>query len=183
MYQGCNKTALSSQKNIAEAFSSLLKEKPYSKINIKEICESAAVSRQTFYSLFSSKENIVAFILSKKYSFNPSKECNCCGKPTLRELSLGFAAFIVQKSDFIELLEKNNLNYLLQQCLYEGFICCNDEKTEHDRTLYSCLVSDFITSGLTSIARYYVKNRDSISESRLAEIINYLFSGEIFTDS
>ena len=32
MYQGCNKTALCSQKNIAEGFYELLKEKEYSKI-------------------------------------------------------------------------------------------------------------------------------------------------------
>ena len=107
MYQGCNKTALTSLNCIAEGFYELLQEKEYSKITASEICKKSGVSRQTFYSLFSSKENIVAYILSKEYTFNPSNECNCTGQPTLKELSRGFSSFIVQKADFIELLEKN----------------------------------------------------------------------------
>ena len=109
MYQGCNKTALCSQKNIAEGFWDLLREKEYSKITASEICKKSGVSRQTFYSLFSSKENVVAFILSKEYAFNPTEECGCCGRPTLAQPSRAYASFIVQKSDFIELLEKNHI--------------------------------------------------------------------------
>lgn len=41
MYNGCNKTALSSQNTIAEGFYRLLKEKDYSKISVSEICKEA----------------------------------------------------------------------------------------------------------------------------------------------
>jgi AcrR family transcriptional regulator len=54
MYEGCNKTALTSQSAIAEALLNLMKEKPYSKISVSEICKRAGVSRQTFYTLFES---------------------------------------------------------------------------------------------------------------------------------
>lgn len=180
MYQGCNKTALCSQKTIAEGFYELLKEKEYSKITASEICKKSGVSRQTFYSLFSSKENIVAFILSKEYSFNPSEECKCGGTPTLRELSKGFSSFIVQKGDFIDLLEKNNIIYLMQETLYDGFYCCSDtgscrEMLPHD------LAVDFIASGLTTIAKHYVKCRSEITCSQLEEMIYVLFSGELFS--
>ncbi|MCR5404096.1 MAG: TetR/AcrR family transcriptional regulator [Butyrivibrio sp.] len=180
MYQGCNKTALCSQKTIAEGFYELLKEKDYSKITASEICKKSGVSRQTFYSLFSSKENIVAFILSKEYSFNPNEECKCSGNPTLRELSRGFSSFIVQKGDFIDLLEKNNIIYLMQETLYDDFYCCNDSglcriQLPHD------LAVDFIASGLTTIAKHYVQRRSEISCSQLEEMIYVLFSGELFS--
>ncbi len=190
MYQGCNKTALCSQKTIAEGFHELLKEKEYSKITASEICKKSGVSRQTFYSLFSSKENIVAFILSKEYSFNPSEECKCSGHPTLSELSRGFSSFIVQKGDFIDLLEKNNIIYLMQETLYQGFNCCssNGDDSAYATTdvnpqqfdIASDLAIDFVASGLTTIAKHYVKNRAQISCQELEKMIYTLFSGEYF---
>ncbi len=200
MYQGCNKTALCSQKTIAEGFYELLKEKEYSKITASEICKKSGVSRQTFYSLFSSKENIVAFILSKEYSFNPNEECKCTGHPTLLELSRGFSSFIVQKGDFIDLLEKNNIIYLMQETLYEGFSCCGGYGADGAGPVdagdpgiaepvhagaQSCklppdLAVDFVASGLTTIAKHYVKNRAQISCDELEKMIYMLFSGEYF---
>ncbi len=183
MYQGCNKTALCSQEHIAEGFYELLREKEYSRITASEICKKSGVSRQTFYSLFSSKENIITFILSKEYSFNPSKECNCQGHPSLKELSRGFSSFIVQKGDFIDLLEKNNIMYLMQESLYHSFGCCNDCKMYNSAidSLPSGLAVDFVASGLTTIAKHYVKNRDRISCEQLEKMIYVLFSGDVFS--
>ena len=87
MYQGSNKTALSSQKSIAQGFTELMHEKEYSKISISEICQRSGVSRQTFYTLFESKENIVIFILAKSHDFKPDKDCECQGPPTLAQLA------------------------------------------------------------------------------------------------
>jgi hypothetical protein len=180
MYQGCNKTALTSLNCIAEGFYELLQEKEYSKITASEICKKSGVSRQTFYSLFSSKENIVAYILSKEYAFNPSNECNCTGQPTLKELSRGFSSFIVQKADFIELLEKNNITYLMQETLYCSLSYCGGEdncKSLPD-ILPCTMTIDFMASGLTTIAKHYVKNRTHISNKDLEQIIYILFSGD-----
>ncbi len=182
MYQGCNKTALCSQKCIAEGFYELLREKEYSRITVSEICKKSGVSRQTFYSLFSSKENIVAFILSKEYSFNPNEECDCSGHPTLKELSRGFSSFIVQKSDFIDLLEKNNIIYLMQESLYHSFKTCGTSDISQSSTdiLPDELAVDFVACGLTTIAKHYVKNRSDISCSQLEKMIYMLFDGALF---
>ena len=73
MYEGCNKTALTSQSAIADALLSLMEEKPYTRISVSEICKSAGVSRQTFYTLFESKDNVIAFELERKYCFRPEE--------------------------------------------------------------------------------------------------------------
>ncbi len=191
MYQGCNKTAISSHNSIAEGFYELLQEKEYAKITASEICKKSGVSRQTFYSLFSSKENIVAYILSKEYAFDPVEECSC-GRPTLRELSRGFSSFIVQKSGFIYLLEKNNIIYLLQETLYCSFSSCMGAEQDVSVTEQSAPVTehgapgsppedvtlDFIASGLTTIAKHYVKHQQSVSCDELEKMIYVLFSGE-----
>ena len=61
MYEGCNKTAVSSQLAIADALLSLMREKPYAKISVSELCKRAQVSRQTFYTLFESKDNVISY--------------------------------------------------------------------------------------------------------------------------
>lgn len=181
MYQGCNKTALTSLNSIAEGFYELLQEKEYSKITASEICKKSGVSRQTFYSLFSSKENIISFILSKEYQFDPNEQCSCHGRPTLEELSKGFSRFIVQKGDFIELLERNGILYLMDESLYSTFINCDGETPMNytsESSVPCAMVSCFMASGLTAIAKYYVQNRSDISSEQLESMIYNLFSGQ-----
>lgn len=170
MYQGCNKTALSSQQNIANSFIKLLSEKDYSKISISEICSSAGISRQTFYSLFESKENIIAFELSKKYLFDPSSECKCCGTPTLKQLSRGYAEYIIEKKDFIRLLALNKITYLMQECLSKCFSECAFPD--------SPVTADFVAGGLTTIAKHFCLNDSDAGDAAALEgqIFN-LFSG------
>ncbi len=172
MYQGFNKTALSSQQSIAKSFIILLKEKEYSKISISEICSRASVSRQTFYSLFESKENIIAFELKKKYSFDPASECKCCGVPTLEQLSEGYAEYIIEKGDFIKLLVDNRITYLMHESLYE----CLAESAFTD----SPVTADFIAGGLTTIAKHFCTDYCGIDRSHLKGIIYRLFSGAYF---
>ena len=67
MYCGNNKTALQSQKQTADAMMALLSEKPFSQITISELCREAGISRQTFYSLFTNRENVMVFTLQEQY--------------------------------------------------------------------------------------------------------------------
>ena len=86
MYEGCNKTAIASQAAIAEALIELMKDKPYSRISVSEICKRAGVSRQTFYSLFASKDNVISFILERKYCFRPQDHECCRSSMTLEDI-------------------------------------------------------------------------------------------------
>ena len=60
MYQGKNPTALQSQNLITEALLALMEEEPFQKNHDKSpVCAHAGVSRQTFYSLFENKEEVI----------------------------------------------------------------------------------------------------------------------------
>lgn len=179
MYQGSNKTALSSQKSIAQGFTELMHEKEYSKISISEICQRSGVSRQTFYTLFESKENIVIFILAKSHDFKPDKDCECQGPPTLAQLAEGFTKYILSKKEILELLVKNNIIYMMMWSLYKSFTECNDPKDEYEKII-SNMTADFIAAGLTTIAKHYVMNSDNISEEQLKQLIYDLFNGSYF---
>lgn len=47
------------QSQICDALLRLLDDKPYARVEIKDICDAAFVSRQTFYRYFKNKDNIV----------------------------------------------------------------------------------------------------------------------------
>ena len=64
MYCGNNKIALASQKQIMNAFLNLLEMQSFSNISISKICNEAGVSRQTFYKLYESKENVIIDLLT-----------------------------------------------------------------------------------------------------------------------
>ncbi len=172
MYCGCNKMALSSLNNISESFVELLKEKEYSKISISEICERADVSRQTFYSLFKSKENIISFELLKNYYFDAQKECSGT-RPTVDEISRSFSEYIISKEEFIRLLEKNNIMYFMQDSLYESLICCCKNETEDT----DCeLIADLMAANLTTIAKHYVQHTADISKLSLNSYIKNILT-------
>ena len=71
MYCGTNKTALQSQRQIAAAMMALIQEKPYAQISISELCKTAGISRQTFYSLFTSRDNVMVFTLQERCCYEP----------------------------------------------------------------------------------------------------------------
>ena len=100
MYNGTNRTAQKSQENIVRALVGLLKNEPYSSISISAICKEAGVSRQTFYSLFESKENIILYELSKKHCFHPGSSCEK-NRVTLKDICDEYAAYIIDKEEIL----------------------------------------------------------------------------------
>lgn len=217
MYEGCNKTALTSQSAIAGALLSLMEEKPYSRISVSEICKCAGVSRQTFYTLFSSKENIVLYVLHKRHTFHPGRtsdsdsaagsgsSCMSCGTDSasdapdsaagssscpasgschqlsLKELSFEYARYIKDRTEFLSLLDRNNLLYLMHESLYGCFFGCTcfcPRIKGTDR----CFVAEFVAGSLSGIAKTYVRQGSTMTVDNLEAMIYSLFSGDFFSD-
>ncbi len=179
MYEGSNKTALTSQKTIAKCLISLMREKAYASISISELCKKAGVSRQTFYSLFSSKDDVIAYELEKRYCFRPEDHSCCCKSMTLHNICHAYSIYLSEAHDFLALLVDSDIIYLMQNSLYHSFMQCRDylpDSNEQER-IYA---ADFIAGGLTCIARNYVLFDTDRSSEHLEKIIYSLFSGSFF---
>ena len=179
MYEGCNKTALTSQSAIADALLNLMEEKPYTRISVSEICKTAGVSRQTFYTLFASKDNVIAFELERKYCFRPEEHDCCRASMSLEDICHAYSLYITQSSDILEMLVNNDILYLMQDSLYRTFIesdCCMSAESGEDR-IYA---ADFIAGGLTGIARNYVLQGSVSSSDHLESLLYALFNGSFF---
>lgn len=179
MYEGCNKTALTSQSAIADALTNLMKEKPYARISVSEICKRAGVSRQTFYTLFESKDNVISFELQRKYCFRPEEHECCRSSMDLEDICHAYSLYIIQKQDILSMLVRNDIMYLMQDSLYHSLItseCYLPGYADQDRVY----AADFIAGGLTGIARNYVLQGSGTSREHLEDILYSLFSGSFF---
>ncbi|MBR1931894.1 MAG: TetR/AcrR family transcriptional regulator [Lachnospiraceae bacterium] len=114
MYQGTNPSALRSREWITEALLALLEKEKYAQITVKDICRKADLSRQTFYQIFESKDEVMEYRFSELFSQFREK-CSDFSDISLKELACRFFEFFREQRDFVEVLSMNNMSYLLEQ--------------------------------------------------------------------
>ena len=187
LYCGTNKTALASQDQIASTLLALMKEKPYDEISVSELCRCAGISRQTFYSLYQSKENVVVRILQNYYCYMPAEHLpeneHDPGDQSLNSCRMevfcrDYCRYLTDHADFIHLLVENNITHLLYDSIYESMHECGCllGKLEAEQRSYS---AGFIASGFVGIAKVYVERNCEDGADELADTLISLFSGSL----
>ena len=179
MYKGTNKTALTSQRHIASALLSMLEEEPFDDIRISSICQRANCSRQTFYSLFQSKENVIAYLVHRDCKF--LTDTGEDKAQALRFLCRSLAEYAFSNTAILQLLADNNLTHLLHAEFYDSIL--------HSSSLVSQLradvrpfAADYLASCFTSIIRTYLREGQSIDPKLLEETTYSLLQGNLFKD-
>ncbi|MBR1592106.1 MAG: TetR family transcriptional regulator [Ruminococcus sp.] len=180
MYQGKNKTALMSQKMIAEAMLEMLRDRLIADISISELCKKADVSRQTFYSAFGSKENVIIYELKNNCCFTPEDGENVCKSAAFRQFCRDYSGYIIRKRNILEILVRNDMMHYLYDVQYHSLMKCNYFIKDLDEESRVYLV-DFITGGMNSIAKNYVLSGCNADEKFLENIMFRLFGGLYFT--
>ncbi len=182
MYQGSNKTALASQTQIADALIGLMAETPYTQISICQICREAEVSRQTFYSLFDSKDQVILYELEKKYCLN--LDGRCCHSASLAlsltDIARVYSRYIHENGPFLKLLVENGIIDCMTDSLYHSFVECEHFMPELSESTRS-YAAYFLAGGLTGVAQCYVLTCEKADISELEHMIYSLFHGELFT--
>ncbi len=106
---------LDSRNRIRFSLVSLMEQYPYSEIVVSAICQKAKVSRQTYYRLFSSKDDVLLLHLNeimKEYLLPRILLDN-----TSTNEFLQFFLFFVGHKDLLRTLYRNDKMYLLQHVL------------------------------------------------------------------
>ncbi|MCR5546919.1 MAG: TetR/AcrR family transcriptional regulator [Lachnospiraceae bacterium] len=166
MYCGSNKTAIASQTQISNAMTALLKKKKYEDISISLLCKEANISRQTFYSLFNEKDNVIVFELQKCYFDTKETVKSPKDEKPFSEFCHGFAHYLVNNKDYFKLLWENNILYLIYESVYDVFMSCCKK---------SCLYMNNVTAGgLTGIARSYCEEGYTASTEELETYMSRL---------
>lgn len=179
MYQGSNKSALLSQRLISEALMHLLEEKNFSEISVSDLCREAQVSRQTFYSLFGNKENVILYELRHNCCFLPEESDTSCHSAVFRSFCEGYSRYIVDKKHIIGLLVKNDMIHFMYDVQYRSLMDCKHfigDVSEENRIF----IVDFIASGMNSIAKNYVLTGSKADVGFLTKLMFSLFGGLYF---
>ena len=174
MYCGCNEKALSSQRAIACALLALMEEESYAGISISALCRAAGVSRPTFYSLFGSKDDVVAYILRESHCYAPEPEAGSC----LESFCMGYSEYITRQRHFLALLVNNGVGHLLYQSIFDSLMDCGCFLSDTDAVSRRC-AANFTAGALTGVAQDYVA-REACDSGELCRLLESLFGGGLF---
>ena len=176
MYEGNNKAAIQSQNSIAQALFSLLRERPFGEISVSQVCQLAGVSRQTFYSRFQSREDVIVYGLRHSCCYTPDETA---GEEPLRALCRSFARFLTGRGGMIRLLAEQNLTGCLYQSLRESFVRCGCRFGSLPEA-YRPYTADFLASGFTSVARTWAEEGGQLDAGAVEELALALFRGGLW---
>lgn len=114
MYTGENQTAIRSMQWLETALLKLLETEKYTKITVKDICREADLSRQTFYQMFDSKDELMEYHFSNLFA-GFREGCGSLDDIGCNELARQFFCFFYDERAFVKLLIENNMTYLLEK--------------------------------------------------------------------
>ena len=101
-----------SQKLLADGLLSLLEQKTFREITIKELCAHSDIARRTFYRHFSSVEDVMAYVVSHIIE-NFKEHMLLVQKEAYPAILASYFAFWKDYASLLELLNKNNLAHLI----------------------------------------------------------------------
>lgn len=180
MYTGKHKTAVKSQRIIAEAFFSILKERSYYDVSVKEICSKAGISRQTFYSLYGTKEDVIRFYLAETFT-EWRREAKTNGVNSLYDLILFFLLGITEDDKLSQLYSSEILGGILADILKEHL----DKTILYERghiSVGDSVANSFIAGGLTMAFKQWHADEDKLSIEDVTMFVIKILSGEYFTE-
>ena len=177
MYNGTNPSALRSREWLCSAMLDLLKLRKFDEITIKDVCREADLSRQTFYQIFESKEEIIEYHFGELFS---EFRVRCAGFDciTLTELTIQFFTFFSQQADFIQVLTENNMSYVLER-QFERYLPeiglfqrINETEAFPDYTV------SYVAGALCQILIHWYEKGMDLSVNQIASMTEQLITGK-----
>lgn len=169
MYTGNNPKALLSMELITDAFKTLFFKMKYEDINVKSICAKADVSRQAFYNVFDSKEEVLRKCIYEIFEEILNKYSNN-SQITAKESIEYFVQIFYRNKSFMEVLIANNL----EKILTEEFVYAITNLSrlyENDEINYLDYMLEFYAGGLTQILIHWMKDDERVSADELIGIL------------
>lgn len=177
IYQGQNPTAHYSQQIMLQALNELLKTKPFKSISVSEICQRSGVSRQTFYTLFGSKENILLYQLEQANHTKPKHDD--VDVLTLSETCQRYADFVIDNHTMLKELLDNDLLAILNAQFYQAMSVCKNSfiNVTPQEQQY---VAEFMAAGLCHLTKNYLNQHSEPNKTELANLAYKIMSGNVY---
>lgn len=177
MYQGKNPIALTSQKLLLDALNELLLEKEFKEISVSELCSRSGVSRQTFYTLFGTKENILLYQLELLNDTKPEEHEG--ETMQLMDICERFSRYVVSNYEQLTMLIENDLVEVLYTLMYQSMSSCRQSFVLLDDNTRE-YAAQFMSAGLAHITQKYIREHKKPDQTELTELSYKIMSGSIY---
>jgi len=167
-----NPIANRSQRWICNALIELMKEKPYDKITITEICNRANLVRETFYRNFSSKDSVVKYCLEQKFNEFIKKITTSENQLDLYHLGLYYFNYWKKEKEFLKILIENKLvHIILDNFSYHLNLIIDDFVKKEESIEAKNYIVDMYAGATTILLIKWVLNDCKESPDEMARII------------
>ncbi|MBR2684467.1 MAG: TetR/AcrR family transcriptional regulator [Erysipelotrichaceae bacterium] len=107
---------------LTKALLELLKKKNMNEISVSELCDTAGLSRLSYYRNYTSKEEILEeYLHGITTSFLKGTSVNFRTTPQ-KEFIIHLITHMQEQKDVVNMLVQNNLSYLLKEAFDEAFL-------------------------------------------------------------
>jgi len=167
-----NAKSLYSKNQILNALLKIMQQKMFDEITIKEITETAMISRKTFYRNFDDKIDVLNIEINRVVLFYLQAVDNTT------DLSLSNVAYLIFTTmenfrSFIQLLVKNNLNHLLIDKMFNNIIEVYKVRKKELFELYgekiTCQTLLFSFGGFEKYISYWIMSETPVTTTQLKE--------------
>lgn len=180
MYSGTNPTALQSRDWLTAALIDLMEEKPFSRITVKEICQRADLSRQTFYNVFSSKEEILQSFLRRKYEAEFARYQGNASL-TIQEIVDSFAAVLSDNQALLSSMIENGLSWQITDAISSCVSLFAGHFVSRKRDNALLPYSEALLSGaLAGLLTRWFQQEEPISIDQMTALLTDFFRGNLF---
>ncbi len=180
MYAGSNPTALQSQQWLAQSMTALMAERPYSRITVRDLCQRAGLSRQTFYNFFPDKEAVLRFCLKQTYREQFTALASRKELP-LPDLLEAFFSVVTQNRPLIDAI----LRDALYGILYDEILACVSAFAQRfisrEKKTQLLPYSEAMLSGaLAQLVVLWIRDEAPPSIEQLSSLLTAFFSGTLY---
>lgn len=182
MYTGENQTAIRSMQWLEAALLKLLETEKYAKITVKDICREADLSRQTFYQMFDSKDELMEYHFSNLFA-GFQEGCGRLDNIGCNELACQFFRFFYDERVFVKLLIENNMTYLLEK-EFERYLPqialfrrINETETHPDYSLA------YVAGALTQTLIHWFERGFEPEIAEVSKLTEDIISGRVYQEA
>ncbi|MGL4737655.1 MAG: TetR/AcrR family transcriptional regulator [Cellulosilyticaceae bacterium] len=170
---------------LTTAFLQLLEKKQFEEISVKELCDLALIRRATFYKHFADKYEFAIFVIrqlqAQFYADNSIPDTEARPKSFYFNMLRRAVSFISQNEQLLHSILHSNMSSPLMDILSEEISSTLQLQFEEDLQNGAKLPSSpeilaqFFTGALTQTLRYWLMQKDRLSEDELVEqLLNLL---------
>ena len=166
------------RKALADSLIELMKDKPFTKITIKELCEKADINRTTFYAHYHDQEELLKQIEEETLDYIEdmlNKYYNKRSKREVLEIVEEILGFIANNSTSLQVLLSENGDIGFQKKLFSHFMFKKQVMKYFSEATIKEEIKEYwyvyALNGTIGLVQHWLKNNMPVPVSELARIV------------